>query len=260
MRNASISAIGILNASAQLTLRVASPWMGVLWITALPHRLMQFYFIWQFRILDEPHLYAGYLTRLAMFVMLTFAISLYGRAVYVRACHIATHTQNDSKLNAFKVPLSDLVPYLYMASINELFFYLTSFTMFMWPLFVIFGGLAAATSYDIRGPKFLAAPFNAIKAGAAAFKALIAISCVFLFGQFMALINLFIFIIVFLVLCGPILGPALPRWEYIFQAENVIFPKHPLTYALLLIGAAQVIEPFWLAANVDLVKRVRARS
>ena len=73
-----------------------------------------------------------------MLVFATFVVSIYGRAVYARACHIATNSTNDSKFAAFKVPLSDFIPYLYMALFNELFFYLTSFMVVIFPIFVIF--------------------------------------------------------------------------------------------------------------------------
>ena len=260
MRNASINAVSILNASTELTLRVASPWMGVLWLTALPHRLLQFYFIGQLGILMEPQHYVNYLWRLSAIVFSAFVVSLYGRAVFVRACHLAESSTRDSRFEPLKVPLSDFVPYVYTALINEFFFYLTSFTMIMFPVFMIYGGLAAATSYGIGGPKLLDAPLKAIKA-ASSWRSLLALSIVFLFGTIMALINLFVLIEIALALGGQVLGSALPRWEYIFQPGWMsLFPKQPLTNSLMLIGATLIIEPFWLAANVDMIQKARARK
>lgn len=260
MRSASINAVGILNASVQLTMRVATPWVGVLWFTTLPLRLLQLYFFTQLAILMEPQYYAYYLWKLAMIVFAAFLFSLYGRAVYVRACRFAENSTRDSRLEALKVPLSDFIPYVYTSLINEVCFFLTSFTMFMWPIFIIYSGLAAATSYNIGGPKLLKAPLTALKA-AAPWRSLLAMSFVFLIGLIIALVNLHILVLVALALGGQILGPALPRWEYIFEPSlGGMFPKQPLTYLLLFMGASMLIEPFWLAANVDLVQKSRARK
>lgn len=261
MRNANLNTAGILNASVQLTLRAASPWMGVLWITALPLRLLQVYFAFQLLLLSEPQFYLYYLWRLSTLVFAAFIVSLYGRAVYVRACYYAGNSAVESKFEALKVPLSDFIPYVYTALINEFFFYLTLFTIVMWPPFIVYGGLAAATSYGIGGPKMIGAPLNAFKISWTSFWALAGISLVFFFGMIMALINLYFLIVIALKLGGGILGSALPRWEYIFEPGPLgLLPKQPLTYALLVVGASLIVEPFWLAANVDLVQRVRARK
>ena len=260
MRNATLNTVSILNASTELTLRVASPWIGVLWLTALPHRLLQVYFLFQLTILMEPQHYVNYLWRLSGIVFVAFIISLYGRAVFVRACYLAESSTRDTRLAPLKVPINDFVPYVYTALINELFFYLTSFTMVLFPIFIIYSGLAAATSYGIGGPKFVDAPIKAIKA-AAPWRSLIALSFVYLFGTVMALINLFVLVEIALALGGDVLGAALPRWEYIFQASGFgLFPKQLLTNLLLMIGATLIIEPFWLAANVDMIQKARARK
>ena len=260
MRSASINAIGILNAAVQLTLRVASPWMGVLWLTTLPHRLMLLYFFNHVSVLLEPKYYAFYLWRMALLVFATFIVSLYGRAVYVRACHIDDTTERAAKFEPLKVPLGDFIPYVYTALINEFLFYLTLFTVVMWPLFIVYGGLAAATSYGLGGPKLVGAPMTALRGGST-FPSLMAITLVFTLGLIIAVINLYVLILVALTLCGPLLGPALPRWEYIFAPTLWnMFPKQDLTQLILVIGASMMIEPFWLAANVDMIKKARARK
>src|ERR1043165_8266062 len=124
MRSTGLQTIGIINAAVQTVVRVASPWMGVLWMTALPLRLLQAYFVYQLSFLQEPQYYFYYLWKLAAMVFAAFILSLYGRAVFVRACYIASDSARDSKLEPLKVPLSDLIPYVYSALMLELFFYL----------------------------------------------------------------------------------------------------------------------------------------
>ncbi len=275
MRNVSLNPVEILNASVQLTLRVASPWMGVLWITALPLRLLQLYFVTRIAALDEPQYYMYYLWRVTAVVFAAFLVSLYGRAVYARACHHAQNALHGSQLDPLKVPLSDLIPYMYAALINELFFYATLFTMLMPPLFIIYGGLAAATSTGTGGPKLLDAvlsPFKALRV----WKALLINSLVFPLCVFLAFINLYILIILLLWAFGSLLGSDLPRWEYIIQhMPNLPHPQKgdslmdilrkfvpdlPLTFWLIGVGAWMIVEPFWLAANVALIQKARTRK
>ena len=103
MRKPTASAISVLDAAAQIVPRVASPWMGVLWLTALPLRFLQLYFVVQLTRLDQPSKYLYYFWNLAALIFVAFVFSLYGRAVYVRACRHAQHTESSAGLDPFKV-------------------------------------------------------------------------------------------------------------------------------------------------------------
>ena len=98
MRNPNASAINALDAAAQLVPRVAAPWMGVLWLTALPLRLLQVYFIAQLVRLDAPWKYFHYFLNLAAWLCAAFVFSLFGRAVFVRACRFPHHKVGSDKL------------------------------------------------------------------------------------------------------------------------------------------------------------------
>jgi hypothetical protein len=263
MRIPRTTSMQILNAAARTLRRVASPWMGVLWICTLPLRLAQLYFLYQLQFLAEagPQHYLYYLWRLAAFVFIAFLVSLYGRAVFVRACWLAPDGVSRAKLEPLKVPLGDFVPYAYTALIFEFLFYIGMFTLIApWP-FLIFGGLAAAASYGIGGPKILRAPASvfALLNSWRSLVLLCAITLLFALALFFVYVNLYVLVIVLLMLFGSFLGSSLPVWQHIFE-PGLLTPKEQLATWMLMIGAAMIVEPFWLAANVELVQKIRAQK
>lgn len=259
MRKPTASAITVLDAAARIVPDVASPWMGVLWLTALPLRFLQLYFVVQLTRLDEPSKYLYYFWNLAAWTFAAFVVSLYGRAVFVRACRIAQHDGASTGLEPFKVPLNDFLPYLYTSLLIEFFFYL-SIVMFAWPLAIVFAGIAAAASQGIGGPKVFRAPMD-ILAIAGNWKPLLGSTLVFTLSLLFVFINLNVLVKLLLFLGAPLIGESLPRWEYIFAPmwENVPLPKHGIVTGLMSVATVLVVEPFWLAANVELVQIARSR-
>lgn len=254
MRSARSISMQILNAAARTLLRVASPWMGVLWIFTLPLRLAQLYFVYQLQFLETPQHYLYYLWRLATVVFVLFIVSLYGRAVFVRACWLSPDDASRTKLEPLKVPLGDFIPYAYTALILEFLFYIGLFTMIVPPLFLVCAGLAAAASFGIGGPKLIRAPVN-VFAMVASWRTIIllaALSLQFALAMLFVYVNLYFLILLMFVLFGSFLGSALPMWEHILNEQ--------LSTWLLLIGTAMIVEPFWLAANVELVQKIRAQK
>ena len=261
MRTPRTTSMQILNAAARTLLRVASPWMGVLWMCTLPLRLAQLYFVYQLQFLETPQHYLYYLWRLAAVVFVAFLVSLYGRAVFVRACWLSPDDASRTKLEPLKVPLNDFVPYAYTALILELFFYMGMFTLFLPIPFLVFAGLAAAASYGIGGPKLLRALVN-VFGFLNSWRSVVLLSAVtlqFAIALFFVYVNLYTLVILLLMLFGSFLGSSLPMWEHIF-APGMIMPKEQLATWMLLIGTSMIVEPFWLAANVELVQKIRAQK
>ena len=261
MRKSNASAINALDAAAQLVPRVAAPWMGVLWLTALPLRLLQVYFIAQLVRLDAPWKYFHYFLNLAAWLCAAFVLSLYGRAVFVRACRFARHAPARMSLEPFKVPLADFLPYLYTALLIEIFFHLSLVLLVVWPLAIVFAGLAAAASQGIGGPKLLRAPLEVLCL-AANWKPLLGTSLIFTLALVYVYINLYMLIQALLFMAAPLLGDALPRWEFMLAPMWEVFPLLPangIVTGLLCAGTVLIVEPFWLAANVELAQFARAR-
>lgn len=267
MRRQNASAITVLDAAAHVVPRVAAPWMGVLWLTALPLRFLQVYFIAQLVRLDRPAHYLYYLWNLAAWVFAALVLSLYGRAVFVRACRFARGDSEGLGMAPFKVPLSDFIPYVYTALIIELAFYFSVIISIIPPLIVVvpfpvmFAGVAAAASQGIAGPKVIRAPLEVLKI-ASNWKPLLGSTLLFTLIIFFVYINFFALILLLLYLSAPLFGEDFPRWQYMFEplwGNFPLVPKHGLVLGLMLIGTILIIEPFWLAANVELVQIARAR-
>jgi hypothetical protein len=259
MRRSNLSVISILDSAARLVPRVAAPWLGTFWLMVLPLRLLQVYFYSELVRLDDPSQYLYFLWHISICLFAAFVIALFGRAVFVRACFLAQDTERKTQLSPLKVPLSDFLPFLYTALLIEVVFFSTLVTFVIPPLLIILSGLAAASSYGMSGPRIFSAPFGILRLLKHRV-ALFGISCVFLLALYLVYVNLYFLIQLLLWLSAPLLGPSLPKWEYIFgPGESGIYPKHPLTGQLLFALATMIVEPFWLAANVELVQRSRAR-
>jgi len=82
-----VTATGILNAVAPHLRRIAAPAAGILLLTSLPFRLLEIHFIDLLLRLrgDAPH-YGNLLTAVSALTVAAFVVSLYGRAVFIRAC------------------------------------------------------------------------------------------------------------------------------------------------------------------------------
>ena len=253
--------VELLDASVARASRVAAPWMGVLWLAVLPARLLFVYLLQEITRLDHPHEYSRYLIRIALLQFAAELLALYGRAAYVRACYMNDDPEHGAGWAPLRVPFSDLLTYLYVSFILS-FMYYASLMSFIGPACIlVLSGLAAASSYGL-GKDGLFGSFISVFGLLRHFLPVLAISLLFAFSLFLANINVLVLINILLFLSAPLLGPSLPRWEHIFEATKPIgaFAQHPLTFSLIAMLAAMVVEPFWLAANLEFVQRVRARK
>jgi hypothetical protein len=250
---------GILDASAARVPRVAAPWLGVLWLTALPARLTLVYLFHEIMRLDDPGQYRHFLLRLALLQFACEILAFYGRAVFVRALALNDVQSPDAGRAPLFPPLVDLLAYLYVALLIDFLFYLSFLTLIGPPILIMAAGLAAAASPGMGKQGLLGAP-SAVCGLFRRILELCAINLVFAFAFLLANVNVFALVEVLLWLGAPLFGSTLPRWEHIFEPYASVFAKHALTASLIAMLAALLVEPFWLAANLEFVQRVRARK
>ena len=145
MTRGDISTTGILNAAVPHLRRIAAPAAGILIITSLPFRLLQVHFIDLLHRLksDAPH-YGNLLTAFAALMVVAFIVSLYGRAVFMRACREEPQTWRD----LLRIPLKPFLAYVYVALMIELAFVLLGITFIVIPFAIMISGVAAAASTD----------------------------------------------------------------------------------------------------------------
>ena len=125
----------VLDDASQLVTLVAAPWVGVLWLTALPVRLLQADFAAQLIELGaEARDYGDHLTELATLVFVAFVVSLAGRALFVHACYLRLHSRAADSARTLRLPVAGTFCYFYAAILIEALFYLLAFSLVAVPL------------------------------------------------------------------------------------------------------------------------------
>src|SRR4051812_8302954 len=155
---APLSTTSVLDESAAVVRATVSPWAGLLLATSIPYRFMQIVFIDRLIELgSKASQYGDVLRTTADVTCVAFLVSLCGRAVYARACRLASESGAAPGREALRVPLTALAGYVFVASIAEAVTYL----LFVTGLGIAFGavlpGLAIGTMESntepgIRGP------------------------------------------------------------------------------------------------------------
>ena len=150
-----------------------------------------------------------------------------------------------------RLPLPALISYIYVAVVAELLFVAIGWTVLALPAVALFAGLAAATSSLQERPGPLASlslPLRSMRP----FAPFLGLTVVFGLAVVIAALNLYFLFQVFLWLASAA-GSDLSWWKAAFN-------DNPHFYLLVLAGAVSAVEPFWIAALVAAVRRVRARE
>ncbi len=121
------------------------------------------------------------------------------------------------------------------------------------PAFVLLAGLAAATLPLLEGPGLLR-PFGLIAASSRRVAPLAGLVAVFGAAWLLAMANLFVAFQVGLWLADGVLGLDLPRWQGLLGPRTLRF------VFVLVTGAWLLVEPWWLAALVIYVHRLRSQA
>lgn len=230
----------------------AVPWAGVLVLTSLPFVFLQVLFLDRLAEVGNAASHYGHaLGALANWTIAAFAVALWGRAVWARACRIAVESGARPGLSALRVPLAALASYLLTASLAEVLFYGTLLTIIGPLVVILFGGIAIGTM-ELNEQAGVAGPLRLVAHYSRNVRIELAILLIFLIGWVIAFVNLNAAFRIGLWAANGFASADISRWDVLLGLQN-------RTYRLLLFaGAALAVEPFWIAANVILVRKAGA--
>ena len=253
MNRAPLSATSVLDESAEVVAMTASPWVGVLVLTALPYRFLQVFFIDQLiEVGTRASRYGNLLGATANMIVASVVLALWGRAVYARACRLAHARGVAPGREAWRVPSPALASYILTASAALLLGYIGLFTCLGYIAAVIFAGLAIGTM-ELNERVSVVQPFKLI-ARYAKVMTLIAIAFVLFCGTVVALINLAAAAGLAVWAAGALGAFDAPQWPLLFSPQNRRF------ILMLIAGAIVAVEPFWVAAHVIFVRKAGAEE
>jgi len=249
---APLSITSVLDETADAVSLAAAPWSAFVILTSIPYRFLQVLFIDRLAEVgsDAAH-YGRLLGTTANWTLLAFIVSLWGRAVWARACRIAATTGARPGAAALRVPLVAFVSYLFTASIAEVLFYGTMLT-FIGPIVVVlFAGLAIGTM-ELNVEVSLRQPMRLITRYAREVRTEFGVAFVFGIGLLIALVNLATAFDLGLWLARGFGSADIGRWNLLIAMGNRVMRL------LLYAGTILAVEPFWVAANVVLVRKAGA--
>jgi hypothetical protein len=247
-------ALETLDEAVEVVRSVISPWAGVLWLTAIPLRLLQAHCVARlYELGARASQYGDHLRALALLLTTALLVSLWGRAVFVRAVRLRQDAPQLSARSVLAVPLPSLLSYVYAALVIELLFWLTALSLVTVPLAIILGALAAATAYLNEAPS-LTRPLAEVVRHARPLGPPLALLGLCAVAALIAAANLYLVFQVGLWAAGGVPGLDVTRWNGLLALSNRRF------VLLLLAGGWLAVEPFWLAAVTVHVQRVRARA
>ena len=230
----------------------AGTWVGVLWLTAVPARLLLVLVASRAIALGaDAQEYGAYLRQLAYAALAAWVVSLYGRLVFVRACQAALQSGRSPGRAVLRVPLSQLVSYAAVAIVLEALFWVFFFTMGAPAVLLVAAGLAPA-AVEPGGT-----PLDAAKATLASLRRpfrLVRLWLLFAVAAALAFVNLHLFVWAAVWLLNGLPGA---RLELLGHALSL---SRPLYLLLLGAGVSLLLEPFWLSSLAAHVASLRAVS
>jgi hypothetical protein len=249
----SLSLTEVLDEAGDVIPRVAAPFVGVLWLTALPLRLAQAQFVAHLIALKgEAAHFGDALWRLALLAGLAFILAAWGRAVYVRACGFGLKGSPPGRA-AFRLAPAAFAGYLYVALVLEAVFYATVWSVVLVPVLALLGALAAATS-PLHERASLLRPLGQLLRHGRHAGVLLGLLTVFAIGLLVTFVNLYFAFRFGLWLAGAVPGLDPGTWDTRLRFGN------PRFVLMLVTGAILALEPYWLAAATVYVHKVRSRG
>jgi hypothetical protein len=251
---APLSTTSVLDETSDVVSLAAAPWAAVLVLTSLPWRFLQILFLEQILELggNASH-YGRALTSTANAATIAFVVSLIGRAIYARAINLTAASGRRPGTEALRIPPATLASYLFTGALAAALFYVTWFTVIGIPLTIMIGGLAAGTM-PLNDRAGIVAPLKRIARFAREAKLLTALLLVFSVALIVAALNIAAAFQLGLWLVHGFGGFDVSRWQILLGDDT-------RRYTLLLIaGSILAVEPFWIAANVMLVRKAGAEE
>lgn len=249
MIRAPLSTTSVLDETTEVVSRAAAPWAAVVAATSLPYRFMQVLFIERVVELggNATH-YGRALGAIANLTLVAFIVSRWGRAVWARACRLSEANGVTPGREVWRVPFVAFASYLFVSAIAELLYYATSFTLVGPPLAMMFAGLAIGT-IELNTRPGIMPPLRVMAHYSNVSRQLAALVFIFFVATGVAFINLFASFAAGEWLVHAFTSVNLARWDILLSFKN----KHFIY--LLIAGAIVIVEPFWIAAHVVLVRR-----
>jgi hypothetical protein len=249
---AQLSTTSVLDESAAVVRATVTPWAALLLATSMPYRFMQIVFADRLLELGSTATQYGDLLRTtADLTCAAFLLSLLGRAVYARACRLASESGATPGREALRVPLTALAGYVFVASLAEAITYLLFVTGVGIAVGAILSGLAIGTM-ELNTEPGIRGPLRRLARSGVSSRIVLALTFVFLCGLVVALLNVATLASAMFALASTVGGWDAPRW-------HVLLSIHNRRYVMTIIaGALLVIQPFWIAANVLLVRKAGA--
>lgn len=249
MIRAPLSTTSVLDEMSDAVALAAAPWAGVLVLTSLPYYFLQVLFLERLAEVGNAAAHYGRaLGELANWTLLAFVVSLWGRAVWARAVRIATESGERPSTSALRVPLVALACYLLTASLTEVLFYGTLLTVIGPLVVILFGGIAIGTM-ELNDRAGVVAPLRLVARYSRHVRVELAMLLIFVIAWVVALVNIGAAFGIGLWMANGFASVDVSRWQLLLDVHN-------RTYRLLLFaGAALAVEPFWIAANVVLVRK-----
>ena len=252
MIRAPLSTTSVLDESAAVVRATVSPWAALLLATSIPYRFMQIVFVDRLIELgSKASQYGDLLRTTANFTCVAFLLSLVGRAVYARACRLSSQSGAAPGREALRVPLTAFASYVFVASIAEAVIYLLFVTGLGIAFGAILSGLAVGTM-ELNTEPGIRGPLRNLARYGGKSRIVVALALVFFCAFIVALLNVATLVSIVFSLASTVGGWNAARW-------HVLLSLHNRRYVLMIIaGALLVIEPFWIAANVLLVRKAGA--
>lgn len=253
MIRAPLSITSVLDESAEVVSLTAAPWAAVVIATALPYRFLQALFLDQLiEVGSDAAQYGNLLGGTANLIVASVLISLWGRAVYARACRLALDRGARPGRETWRVPVAAFACYVLTSAVALVMGMLGIFICFGVIIGSMFAGAAIGTM-EMNERVSLRRPFTLIMRYSRPL-ILFALAAVFFCALFVALVNLAAAFGLAVWAAGSVGGFDAPRWQLLFTPDN-------RRYLLLLIaGAFVAVEPFWIAAHVVLVRKAGAEE
>ncbi len=246
MIRAPLSVTSVLDETTDVV-AAAAPWASVVILTSLPFCFLAVVFTERVLELgEEAKHYGNALTSLAALTIAAFIVSLWGRAVWARACRLTRSRGATPGTEVFRLPPVAFVSYLYTGAFAALLSLVGNLTIVAIPATIAFSGLAIGTM-ELNERPSIVQPLKLIARHSKNTRIILALIFVFLVGLVIAAVNLYATFAAALWLGHAFSGFDLSRWDTLLGFRNPHFRW------LLLAGAVVAVEPFWVAANVVLV-------
>lgn len=252
LRTRDVTASSILNETTLLVRATFAPWGGLLLLTALPYRFAQVWFV-ETLVATEGRArhYRDALMSVAAIVVAALAVAVIGRLVFARACRLQQNALIDIGTAPLRPRPISVAAALYTSAFFAMLSALLALPIVPLAITAIFSALSIATA-ELNEKASLTEPFRILARHARPARALAGIFFAMAVGFIVSWINLLVAFMLGAWALGGIAGVDAIRWSALLSPTTRLFTL------IVTAGALVALEPFWIAAHVVYVSRVRS--